>query len=110
MKAYVKRRLTQAGVIEGPVPPEPPKLPRPSSPMPSPMYITDPFQRQCLLQLNEGKTMTLHEIGESLKLKKDKVRRLFAHRPGVFKIGRDYRVPQIVFDRMMVEMMQGRSL
>jgi hypothetical protein len=109
MKAYVKRRLAEAGVIEGPVPSGPMKLSPTSSRLLSPTHVTDPFERQCLLQLNEGNTLSLREIEAILHLKKHKVRRMFAHLPGVFKIGRSYRVPRLVFDRAMSETMNCRQ-
>lgn len=71
-------------------------------PLSHPLLVSDPFTQRCLLDINEGKVLTLKEIAAKLHLSKDTVRRMFMKEPGVRKFGTEYRVPQCVFDRVVL--------
>lgn len=109
MKSHIKYQIEVAKARANglPLPPPPPtlqkpKITTPATPSSHPMLATDPFVKQCLLEINEGKVLTLKEIAAKLRLHRDTVRRMFMREPGVRKFGTEYRVPQCVFERVVL--------
>jgi transcriptional regulator GlxA family with amidase domain len=108
MKANIRYEIEAARArARGQQVPPPPPMPRkpvaPTQPPSAhPLLISDPFAKQCLLEINEGKVLTFKEIAAKLRLHKDTVRRMFMKETGVRKFGTEYRVPQCVFDRVVL--------
>jgi hypothetical protein len=103
-------RNSSARPVERPYPQPPAKLVQAKATPPlrsatTPLLVSDLVSQQCLLEVNDGKVLTLKEITEKLHMSKETVRRTFMNEPGVIKIGGDYRVPQYVFDRVVIRAM-----
>jgi hypothetical protein len=67
------------------------------------LVVNDPLTKAALEDIREGRVLTFKEICAKCRISKEFCRTIFANDRNVFKIRTEYRVPQSVFDRFLVE-------
>jgi hypothetical protein len=72
----------------------------------TPLLVSDLFTQQCVLEINEGRLLTFKQIAEKMQMTTNGVRLIFKTEPGVVKMNSEYRVPQCVFDRVILRTMK----
>lgn len=73
------------------------------------MLVNDPLTKAALQDVQEGRVLTFKEICAKCRISKEFCRTTFAKDPNVFKLGTEYRVPQSVFDRFLVESLRKNT-
>jgi hypothetical protein len=70
---------------------------------PRPILMSSPGIRTAIQEIDDGHTLTIPDVCEKLRCKKDKALRLVRKRDGVVKIGKSYLIPRSVFEAIIRE-------
>jgi hypothetical protein len=107
MRSAIKQKLDEVGArpVSLPTMRPHPRVNAQTAPVQVPHLVTK-FHQECLADINAGKVLSLKTISERLAISLRMAHKTFTKKPGVFRIGTTYRVPQCVFESYVRETLQ----